>query len=189
MLTSSNLPSSRGHLGSILSVIIAVQRSICSNRLSHREDISMSKYSEFSIFPDTVVHRSEKMIISGYYGYIIEPLRTLFRGSAVAVQFVHHFAEFQRDEQCHESGHNSAHHVIAKYPPSYQLRSKFRVSTPIYIKYTIMEKNLIDGQYSPHERGFCKDGQFHHCLMQTEANDCPCILNRIWRRQLTFLKQ
>ena len=96
----------------------------------------MSKYSEFSIFPDTVVHRSEKMIISGYYRYIIELLCTLFRGSAVAVQFVHHFAEFQR-----ESGHNSAHHVIAKYPPSYQLRSKFRVSTPIYIKYNHEEKS------------------------------------------------
>jgi len=68
---------------------------------------------------DTGVYRSEKIIISGYYRYIIELLCTLCRGPAVAVQFVHRLPEFQRDE-CYESGHklqlappSMLNHVIA----------------------------------------------------------------------------
>ena len=133
-----------------------------------------------------VVHRSEKKIISGYYRHIIELLCTLFRDSDVAMQFVHHLPEFQHDK-CYESGHNSlpsmlnqlncviANPQATNFDPNLWYLLQFILST-------LIKKNLIDGQYSTHEQGFCKDRQFHHCLMQTEANNSPCILNRIRRR-------
>jgi hypothetical protein len=55
-------------------------------------------------------------------------------------------------------------HVVGESPGN-QRWSKFRVLTPIDIKYIIVKKNIIGEQYFPHERDFCKDRHHQGCPM------------------------